>query len=156
MNVGGGGRSIAKAIGWGVAICGTLDILDALVFYWFRAGVTPGRLLRSIASVPLGATATHGGVGMAAVGLLIHYAIATFWVGLFVLFAQKIEWTFWRAVRVGALYGLVVYVCMNLGVLPVFQGRRAIHLDVVFVNAVMALVVFMGVGVALVNRRFAP
>ena len=149
-------RSIAKAIALGIAICGTLDITDAIVFYRLRSGVTATRLLQNIASVPLGRGAFNGGWPMAGVGLLIHYAIATFWVCLFVLLAQRIAWMFRNAVLAGLLYGLVVYVCMNFVVLPLFRRPPTIHFDIVLANAVLALVLFIGLPIALINRSFAP
>ena len=149
-------RSLAKAIGLGIVVCGTLDIADAIVFYRFRAGVTAMRLLQNIASVLLGPRAFRGGWPMACAGLLIHYCIAAFWVCLFVLLAQRITWMFRHAVAAGILYGLIVYVCMNFIVLPRFRPSPPIHFDAVFINAVLALVLFIGLSVALINSKFAP
>jgi hypothetical protein len=150
------GRSLVKAITLAIAVCGTLDIADALIFYWFRSATTPMRLLQNIASVPLGPQAFKGGWPMAGVGLLIHYCIATVWVCLFVLLAQRIAWMFRSAVAAGLLYGLVIYICMNFVVLPLFHRIVAVHVNAVFINAVLALVLCIGLPLALINRSYAP
>ena len=93
---------------------------------------------------------------MASAGLLIHYAIATFWVCLFVLLARKIAWLFHYPVPAGLIYGLLVYGCMNFAVLPLFRPNSPIHFNLALVNGVMAIVLFIGLAVALINTRFAP
>ena len=155
MNTLGDSRSIGKALGLGVLVCGTLDITDAIVFYRLRSGVTATRLLQGIASVPFGPGAFRGGFQMASAGLLIHYAIATFWVCLFVLLARKIAWLFHYPVPAGLIYGLLVYTCMNFAVLPLFRPNSPIHFNLALVNGVMAIVLFIGLAVALINTRFA-
>lgn len=154
---GDGGRSVAKAIGIGVLVCGTLDILDAIVFYRVRSAVSPERVLQSVASGLLGRAAFTGGVGTAVVGLVVHFCVTTAWVALFVLVAQRVRWIFRQAVVAGALYGLVVYGVMNYVVLPLTRRPPSKAMTgVVLANAVAALVLFIGVAVGLVNRRFAP
>ena len=148
--------SIAKAIGWGVAICGTLDISDALIFYRLYSHVAPMRLLQSIASVLIGRSAFTGGAQTALLGLAIHYTIALCWTVLFVLLAQKLPWMSREAVRTGIGYGLLVYAVMNYVVLPLFHAAPRSHVPIVMVNAVLALVLFIGVPIALINRKFAP
>ena len=156
MNTSHASRSLPKAIGLAILLCGTLDITDALVFYWFRSRTPPMRLLQGIASVPLGARAFRGGWPMAGVGLLIHFCIATFWVCLFIFLAQKISWLFRNSILAGLLYGLIVYGCMNFIVLPLFRPNAPIHFNIALVNAILALVLFIGLPVALINRNFAP
>ncbi len=149
-------RSLAKAISLSIAICGTLDIADALLFYRFRGAVPPMRLLQSIAAVPLGPRAFVGGWTTAGAGLLIHYRIAAFWVCLFIMLAQYFGWIFRKAVLCGLAYGLIVYGCMNYIVLPFYHRAAPIHFNIAVANAILALVLFIGLPVALINARFAP
>ena len=152
-------RSVTRAILIGIAVCGTLDIADALIFYWLRSHTPPERILQSIASGLLGRSAFTGGIPAALLGLAMHYAIAAFWVTLFVFAAQRLPWLFRQAVAAGSIYGLLVYGWMNYVALPLSRvaARPApITISINLINAVLALVFFIGIAVALVNKRYAP
>jgi hypothetical protein len=151
------GRSLSKAIALGILICGTLDIADALIFYGVRSHVSPILLLQGIARSILGKPAYAGGIPTALLGLLIHYAIATTWVILFILIAQHVTWMFRNAVLAGVLYGLAVYAIMNFVAVPLTRiGHRPQPTGIALVNAILAIVLFIGVAVALINKRYAP
>jgi uncharacterized membrane protein YagU involved in acid resistance len=150
-------RSIPRAIALGILICGTLDIADALLFFGLHSHVPPMRLLQNIATSLFGKSAFTGGTPTALLGLLIHYLIATVWVVLFVLSAQRIHFLFRQPILAGALYGLIVYVIMNFIAVPLTRiGPRPSPTGIVLVNAVLALVFFIGIAVALINQRYAP
>jgi len=150
-------RSILKAILLTVAVAGTLDISDALVFFGFRMHVTPTRLLQNIASHLLGRSAFGGGNATVLLGLFLHYFIAACWVTGFVLVAQRLPLLFRQPILCGALYGLLIYVFMNYVVLPKSRNpSHPTHDPINLANAILALVLFMGIVVALLNRRFAP
>ena len=150
-------RSIPRAIALGILICGTLDIADALLFFGLRSHVPPARLLQNIASGLLAKPVFTGGNPTALLGLAIHYFIATVWVVIFVLAAQRIHWLFRQPILAGALYGLIVYAVMNFVVVPASRiGPRPQPTGIVLVNAVLALVFCIGIAVALINKRFAP
>jgi hypothetical protein len=156
MTTQGNARSLAKAIGLAIAICGTLDIADAILFYGIRGHVPPMSLLQNIASVPLGLYAFTGHWTTACIGLLIHYCITAFWVIAFMMLAQHFGWMFRKAVLCGLVYGLIVYLCMNFAVLPLYHRGNPFHFNLVTANAILALVLFIGLPVALINARFAP
>ena len=80
-----------KAIFWGGLIAGTLDIVAACLTAWFRASVTPTRVLQSVASGVLGATAYSGGAKTAVLGLALHFLIATIWTIIFYLASRKLR-----------------------------------------------------------------
>lgn len=152
-----GGRSLAKAIAMTICIAGTLDLTDAFVFFGLRLRVTPTRILRNIASHLVGRSAFAGGLGATLLGLALHYFIAACWIIAFILVAQRLPLLFRRPVLCGALYGLLVYAVMNYIVLPHTRNPSTpSHDPVALLNAVLALVVFMGITVALLNRKFAP
>lgn len=151
------GRSIPRAIALGILTCGTLDIADALLFFGLRSHVPPTRLLQNIASGLLGKPAFTGGTPTAILGLAIHYFIAAVWVVIFILAAQRIHWLFRQPILAGVLYGLIVYAVMNFLVVPASRiSPRPQPTGIVLVNAVLALVLFIGVAVALINKRYAP
>src|SRR6266480_1662356 len=61
----------------GGLIAGTLDITYAWVFWHIRAGVTAQRIFQSVSKGLLGAATFKGGAATAALGLSLHYFIAT-------------------------------------------------------------------------------
>jgi uncharacterized membrane protein YagU involved in acid resistance len=149
------GRSFAKALLLCLLIAGTLDISDALIFYGLR-GVPALGLLRFIAGCLVGVSALHGGLAMAALGLAIHYTITLFWSALFLLAATRVSFLTRRAILSGLIYGGLIYVLMNFVVLPLTRlPPRSHHLPAaVLLNGVLALLIFMGLPIALIARRF--
>ena len=140
--------SALQAITICVVVAGTLDISEALIFYWIR-GTSPLLLLQVIASGVLGPPALHGGVPVALAGLGIHYLITSIWVTLFFLVSARFPLICRYPAASGTLYGLVIYVVMNFVVLPRsrFIGHHSFRIPV-FPNAVLALVFCMGLPIA--------
>jgi hypothetical protein len=101
----------------GGLVVGTLDILDAFVFFGLR-GVPLIAIPQSIASGLLGRAAYQGGAGTAALGLVLHFGIS------FTIVSAYFAATGWlpalrrRLLVFGPLYGLVVYGVMNHVVVP--------------------------------------
>jgi len=150
-------RSLAKAFAITLLVCGTLDISDALVYYGLRFHVTPARLLQNIASHLIGRSAFSGGLRDATLGLALHYLIAACWITAFILAAQRVAILSRRPVSCGALYGLLIYVVMNFLILPHTRNASPLSRDPFnLLNGVFALVIFMGIFVALCNQRLAP
>lgn len=150
------GRRFLKALALCLLIAGTLDISDALIFYGLR-GVPPAGLLRFIAGCLVGVSALHGGLGMAALGLAIHYTITLFWATLFLLATTRLTFLTRHAILSGLVYGAIIYIIMNFVVLPLTRlPPRTHHLaPAVLINGVLALLLFQGLPIALIARRFS-
>jgi hypothetical protein len=103
---------------YGTLTVGVLDILDAFVFFYFRSGVRPARILQSIASGVLGRAAYQGGTPTALLGLLLHFFIAFGVVTTYYAASRFIPALARRPWIFGPLYGLAVYVVMNFIVVP--------------------------------------
>jgi hypothetical protein len=108
----------------GGLIAGTLDITGACVVSWFRAGVSPIRVFQSVASGLLGAASSTGGAKTAALGLALHFLIATIWTAVFYLASRKLRFMLARPIAIGLLYGVAVYLFMNFVVLPLSAVPR--------------------------------
>jgi hypothetical protein len=111
-----------KAIASGAIAVGVLDIADAMLFFYIRHGVSPVRICQSIAAGVLGRdTAVAGGLKTAALGLFLHFVIATLVVAVIVLAAKNIR-AIAAAVRrpliAGPVYGIVVFLMMYTVILP--------------------------------------
>jgi hypothetical protein len=109
--------SYASAVLLGGSVAGTLDILFAISFAAYN-GVAPVRLLQTIASGLLGASAFAGGVPVAVLGLVLHFGLsfswATMFLGLALLAPSLIRHPFVAALGLG----IAVFLAMRLVVLP--------------------------------------
>jgi uncharacterized membrane protein YagU involved in acid resistance len=108
-----------QALLYGWLTVGTLDILDAILFWYFRAQAPPMRILQSVAAGLLGReTATSGGWSTALLGLALHYFIAFVVVTIFFYASRKLRFLVRHPVFWGIVYGLAVYCVMYYVVMP--------------------------------------
>ena len=144
------------AIFWAGLIAGILDMTDALVFYYLR-GVKPTRILHSIASGLLGPAAYRGGWKTAALGMALHFVIAFGAATVFYIASRKLRFLTRHAVISGLLYGGAIYLFMNRVVVPLSRAARstAPQQMIPLVNGVLAVVLCVGLTIALVIRRFS-
>ena len=144
------------AIFWGGLIAGTLDITAACVYSWIRAGVTPMRVFQSVAAGLLGADSYTGGVKTAALGLALHYLIATTATAVFYFASRKLRFMIERPFIWGPVYGVLVYVFMNFVVLPLSKlpMRGAPPLSSRLINLVI-IMFCIGLPISLIVRRFS-
>jgi hypothetical protein len=137
----------------GGAIAGVLDILAAFAVYAAR-GVRPVTILQSIASGLLGASAFQGGAGTAALGLALHFLIATTAACVYVLASLKLPalvrspWTF------GPLYGIAVYAFMAFVVVPLSAVAKRPFSPGLAAVILLVHVACVGLPIALTARRF--
>lgn len=102
-------------------VAGTLDILSACV-YTLIAGRAPITMLKGLASAILGNEAVKGGIGVALVGLLLHFAIMAVMVAFFVIAASRLSVLKTHWLLAGIAYGIGLWAVMNLIVLPLRFG----------------------------------
>lgn len=134
---------------------GTVDILDAFVYAWLRAGVTPERVLKGIAAGWMGRQAAlAGGWGTALLGLASHFLIATTVVLLYQLAAARVPALRRRSFVWGTAYGLVVFGVMTYVVIPLSAIATVPRLvPVQLANLLFAHVCLIGIPAALFARR---
>src|SRR6187399_530889 len=94
-----------QAILYGTLVVGTLDALDAIVFFGLRSGAQPIRIFQGIASGLLGPAARQGGLKTAAVGVALHYFTAFGIVVTYFLVSRRVALLTRHAVICGLLYG---------------------------------------------------
>lgn len=109
--------SLVKAILITGFIAGTLDIVAACVNVYITSGTDAVIVLQYIASVFLGKESYAMGLVSALLGLTVHYAISYGWTSLFFLLYPKSKFLSGNKVAVGLLYGLFVWLVMNLVIL---------------------------------------
>lgn len=102
---------------WAGLAAGSFDILAAFLTSLASGGSAQG-VLKAIASGLVGAAAFRGGMEMALLGLVLHFAIM-FVIALIYFFAsRRLAILANRPVASGLAYGIAVYAVMNLIVLP--------------------------------------
>ena len=145
-----------KALLMAVLASGTLDILSAFAFS-AMAGVTPGQVLRFVASGPFGDGMREGGTAAAALGLGVHYALMTVMVTGYFLIAGRVEAARRYWYLVGPLYGIAIYLVMYWIVVPTrFGTEPSLELWKVG-NALFSHIVCVGLPMAYIAARaFRP
>lgn len=135
-------------------IMGAMDITAAFVTAYALRGISPVRVLQSVASGLLGASAFQGGARTAALGLALHFLIATTAAAVYYAASRKLALLTRHAVISGIAYGIAVYLFMNLVVLPLSAAQpRYTALSIAIGLTVHMLCV--GLPVSLVVQRFS-
>lgn len=136
----------------GALTVGVLDILDAFVFVGLR-GVPLIRVPQGIAAGLLGREAARaGGLSTAALGMLLHFCIATTVVATYFFASRRLPFLVRRPWLYGPLYGLVVWGVMNFVVIPLSaipSGPRALS---GIINGILIHLVGVGLPSALFAR----
>lgn len=137
-------------------VAGTLDGLAAVIMYCAKTGNDPMDVFRYIASGVFGRDAFAGGTPLAVWGIVFHYVVAFGWTTLFILAATRISsltrnWVLW-----GLVYGIVVWLGMNLVVVPlsnvpVSAGPKE---WVGIIRAIAVLIVCIGFPAAYAAKKY--
>ena len=135
-------------------LAGSLDILFAFVNAWWSAGIAPGRVLRFVASGLIGANAFSGPQTIMLLGLIIHFVIAFFWTALFFLLYPKISGIVRHKVFQAILYGIVIWMIMNLAVLPMSRVPASNFRWSVALKGMLILMIAIGLPVAHFAGRY--
>jgi hypothetical protein len=144
--------SQSRAIVAAIAVSGTLDILSAFAFNGIK-GVGPGPVLRYVASGPFGDSMRDGGLGAAAIGLGVHYALMAIMVLVFFLVAVRIALVRRQWILSGTLYGILLYLIMYWIVVPARFGAMP-KTDLWSVgNALFSHIVCVGLPMAFIASR---
>jgi len=131
-------------------VFGALDILDATLFWGLAMDVAPIHIFLGIASGFLGNAAFGGGPVTALLGALLQFLGFFCLLGIFYLAVRKWPVLRSQAWAAGLGYGLVSYGVIHYLLLPL----SAYHVvpgfyPMVFVNALLAQTLFVGVPCAL-------
>ena len=137
----------------GGLVAGTLDIVYACVFWALKADVPVQRILQSVAAGLLGKASFQGGAETAALGLGLHYFIATSMSVVYYLVARRWALLWQRALRYGGAYGLLLYVIMNYVVLPLSAAGPSSKNALWIVLSVLVHICLIGIPIALFARR---
>jgi hypothetical protein len=137
----------------GGLIAGTLDIAFACIYWGIEASVPAQRIFQSVAAGLLGEASFQGGAATAALGLALHYFIATSMSLAYYLVAVRRPALVRRPVAYGVAYGLLLYVIMNYIVMPLSAAGAGSKDRLWIALTVADHALLVGVPIALCARR---
>lgn len=137
-------------------IAGTLDILAAVIIYAVVLEKTTAiKILQSIASGVFKKEAYTGGSQMAWLGLGLHYLIAFIFAWFYFIVYPYFPFLKKNLILSGVLYGIFVWIVMNLIVLPfTFPLLPEKHFDFPLILSILILIFCIGFPIASVTRKF--
>jgi hypothetical protein len=113
------GRRARSAVLWGGLAAGVGDSVLALLLY----PVSLVRVYQSVAAGLLGPESFQGGLATAALGMLLHFFIATTAAAVYVAASTRIRLLRRQPVTCGLAFGAVVYFVMKDVVVPLSAAR---------------------------------
>ena len=142
-----------RGIVWGGLIAGAMDLTAAFILSGLR-GRSPVQVLHTIASGLLGQAASDGGAATAALGGVLHFVIAFSWAAIYWAASRKLAVLVDQAILCGLLYGVIVWLVMNLVVLPLSAFPHQMTFTPRGVTTgVLVLMFCIGLPIALAVRR---
>jgi hypothetical protein len=137
----------------GGLVAGTLDIVYACAFWALKAEVPVQRILQSVAAGLLGQASFQGGAPTAALGLGLHYFIATSMSVAYYLVSRRFALLWQRPVLCGVGYGVLLYLIMNYVVVPLSAARPGSRDPLWITLSVLVHAFLIGLPIALFARR---
>ncbi|MBC7887491.1 MAG: hypothetical protein H7Z13_06345 [Ferruginibacter sp.] len=147
-------RGVIPAILKAGLLAGSLDILVALIQYNMKTGKNVLIVLKFIASAVYGKDAMRAGNAMAAIGLGFHFIIAFGWTILFFLLYPIIPLMAKNKVITGVLYGVFIWLVMNLVVLPMTNVPKSPINIASAITGMVILVCAVGLPVSIIAKKY--
>jgi hypothetical protein len=141
-----------KPIATATAICGTLDILFAMILTLALGRQVPN-MLRSVASGPF-PDATQWGAGGAILGLVVHFALMAMMATALVLLVRWKPERLETPLATGIAFGVITYFAMNWVVVPLRFGTPLPPKTLSMVTQGFAHIVLVGIPMAYVAKRY--
>ena len=145
-------NSMSKPIIVATLICGTLDILFAMILTVSR-GKQIGGMLRFVASGPF-PSATDMGAAGSALGLAVHFTLMAIMVAVFVFAARAVPWLLDKPLLSGLVFGLVTYAVLDLVVVPMRFPAAWPPSTLSVTTQLFAHIVLVGLPTAFITRRY--
>ena len=141
-----------KPIAVATAICGTLDILFAMILTVLM-GREIGNMLRIVGSGPF-PSAAEMGAGGAILGLFVHFTLMAIMASALVLFVRSRPQLLEKPILLGVIYGLITYAAMNLVVVPLRFDAPLPPKPISMATQLFAHVCLVGIPMALIAARY--
>jgi uncharacterized membrane protein YagU involved in acid resistance len=136
-------------------VAGLLDILAAFFVYSVvQKTTTPVKILEYIASGVFKTKAYSGGIEMALYGLVFHFCIAFSFAIFYFFMFPKIRLLKKQKIVSGILYGIFVWMIMNLIVVPVVFARMPKIALGSSSLAMLILIIAIGIPISLITHKY--
>jgi hypothetical protein len=145
-------RSIWKPVIAATLVCGTLDILFAVILTLMR-GKEPAAMLRFVASGPF-PKATEWGAAGSLLGLAVHFALMAIMVATFVIAVRARPSLLSSPLIAALVFGLVTYLVMNLIVVPLRFPAAWPPKMLSIATQLFAHIVLVGLPTAYITRSY--
>jgi hypothetical protein len=137
-------------------VAATIDIVFAFVFFGWTLGITPVRVLQSVATGWYGRASFEGGLTTAAVGLVSHYMILIVAAWFYYLASRRLPLLNRAPLASGIAFGVAIYIAMTFVIVPLSATpARALTLSIVSAGQFLIHPV-IGVAIAMITRGRAP
>lgn len=121
-------------------LAGLLDAIAAVLLFLARGNKDLRMLFRYIASAVYGKDAFVHGQSMVLMGLLFHFLIAMCWVAIYFFLHARIPWLDSHPLPAAIGYGILVWIVMNLVVVPNSKAApRPFSLVFALINVVILI-----------------
>lgn len=135
-------------------LAGTLDAAAGVLSILLSFHRSPLFFFQFVASGALGKGAFSGGLATAGMGVLIHYAIAVAWVALFFFAYSALRIGSVKTSVAGLAFGLIVWLVMNLIVLPMSHVPKMPLQSTQVAVSVLIVVLLVGLPTSIMARRY--
>jgi hypothetical protein len=151
------GKPRADVILYGGLVVGILDMLFAFTFYGLILGVPYLRIFQTVAGGVIGRPAAYeGGVKTFALGLFLHFVVATCIATVYFLASRNLSLLIRYPVASGLIYGMIAYLAMNRVVVPLSRiGPRPFPRFSIFLTEIIGHALLVGLPLGLLARRSA-
>lgn len=146
--------SALKTIGWAGLVVGVLDAAAAFIAFFLFLGLNPIQVLQYIASSVIGPTAMTGGFPMVLIGLVLHFVVAFAVAGIFYWAYPRMGVLQRYPVAAGLLYGLGVWLVMNLLVLPASNVPEGPLIGGLVVVGILWHMLLVGLPTSLITAKY--
>lgn len=137
-------------------VAGILDIVTPILIYAvILQNTTATKILQSIASSVFKQDAYSGDPKMVFYGLVFHFIIATSFALFFFIIYPYIPFLKKNTLISGIVYGIFVWIIMNLIVLPiVFPVLPAKNLDFPLLLSILILIFCIGIPITFITKKY--
>lgn len=142
-----------QTILYGGLIIGILDNLDANIALGLLKGLSPLRILQTIASGLLGPAAYRGGVTTALLGVALHFLIAFTVATVYWFASRRVTGLRSHPIVWGMLYGVGVYLVMNFVVLPLSAMAHGPFSLPIFMNGIIGHAFLVGLPIGWLTSK---
>lgn len=147
-------NSPTKTILWSGLVAGVLDAIAGVIVYYIFFGFNPIQVLQFIGAGIHGPEAIGGGSIMVLAGALYHFVIAYIVAIIYFFLFPKIKVLRTNIVFMGLIYGLGIWLIMNLIVLPQSNIPKAPFDIKLAIVGIVWHMVLVGLPIAIITSKY--